>query len=155
MVKRVNKINLSERLKGLNKVVNAGFLPNKTYPDDTPVALIAIVQDQGSVSKGIPPRSFMKPAMEFNKNRLSNLVRFEVVRILNGNSNAENLYEQVGALMVGAIKREISLVNSPPLNSATIAARDRRHCAGADSEKPLIDTGHMLNSVDFEVVNET
>ena len=50
---------------------------------------------------------------------------------------------QVGALIAGQLQKSINETNNPPLSPRTIARK------GFD--KPLIDTGHMWNSVNFEV----
>lgn len=155
MVKRIKNVDLKNKLKGLNKTLEAGFLDNKTYPDGTPVALVATVQNFGSVANNIPPRPFMTPAIENAKEKLSKLAKFEAVKILNGESNADVLYNKAGLMLVGAIQEAIIDVTNPKLKASTQKARDRRHYSGSDSTKPLIDTGHMLASVDFRVSNET
>ena len=38
--------------------VRVGFLEGSTYPDGTPTALVAAVQNFGAPARGIPPRPF-------------------------------------------------------------------------------------------------
>ena len=49
----------------------------------------------------------------------------------------------VGSGIAGQLRDSIIATNSPPLAASTIARK------GFD--KPLVDTGHMLDSVDYEV----
>lgn len=155
MVKRIRHVDLLERFKGLEKTVKAGVFDNKTYPDGTSVALVATVQEYGSVVNNIPPRPFMRPAVEDNQARIKALAKSETLKILNGKSTPYNLYQSMGMLLVGAIQEKITTVTTPKLDQSTINARNRRFHNGKDSQKPLIDTGHMLASIDFEVIDET
>jgi len=38
--------------------VKVGFLEGSTYPDGTPTALVAAIQNFGAPARGIPPRPF-------------------------------------------------------------------------------------------------
>ena len=49
----------------------------------------------------------------------------------------------MGEGIKGQIQQSITDMNDPPLADATVAAKG--------FAKPLIDTGHMQNSVDYEV----
>ena len=57
---------LAAKLKELAEMVakpatlRVGFLENAKYPDGTPVAMIAAIQDYGSPNAGIPPRPFFR-----------------------------------------------------------------------------------------------
>jgi hypothetical protein len=60
---------LGAKLREIGRCLSAGelqvgFMENADpYPDGTPVALVAAVQEFGSPSNGIPPRPFMRPAV--------------------------------------------------------------------------------------------
>lgn len=118
--------------------LRVGFLEGATYPNGTSVALVAAVQNFGSGA--IPPRPFFSNMITAQApgwaGKLGNLLK------LNG-YNANTALNLMGAGIKGQLQREIGRTNSPPLAPATIAAK------GFD--KPLIDTSHMWNSVDWEV----
>ena len=42
-------------------VLRVGFLEGATYPNGTPVAMIAAIQEFGAPKAGIPPRSYFRP----------------------------------------------------------------------------------------------
>lgn len=122
--------------------VRVGFLEGATYPDEygTPVATVAAVQNFGAPSRGIPPRPFF-----------SNMIRDKspgwgpsLGRILKANNyDADTALDLMGEGIKGQLQQSIVDTNEPPLAESTIAAKG--------FEKPLIDTGHMFNSVDYEV----
>lgn len=120
--------------------VSVGFLDNATYPDGTSVALVAAVQDFGSLSQGIPPRPFFRNMVQAESPGWPNAL----AKLLVANNYDANLaLGQMGAGIAGQLRQSIVNTNSPPLAPATIARKGHA--------KPLVDTGHMLQSVDFEV----
>ena len=50
---------------------------------------------------------------------------------------------QTGEAIAGQLRESIINLTEPPLAPATVARKG--------SDKPLVDTGHMLASVDYEV----
>lgn len=119
--------------------LRVGFLEKATYPDGKPVAMIAAIQNYGSGH--IPPRPFF-----------SNMVRSKskdwpkaLAPLLKANDyDATLALRLMGEGIKGQLQQSIRDTNTPPLAPSTIARK------GFD--KPLIDTGHMINSVDYEVV---
>ena len=57
--------------------------------------------------------------------------------------NAPHALAKVGDGIKGQLQQSIVDLTDPPLAPETIARKG--------SAKPLVDTGHMLNSVDYEV----
>ena len=128
------------RLSTNASAVKVGFLAGATYPDGTPVAMIAAIQNFGAPSRGIPPRPFF-----------SNMVRGKgpewpaaIAGLLKANDyDALRTLQQTGEAVAGQLRQSIRDTNAPPLAPSTIRRK------GFD--KPLIDTGHMWNSIDYEV----
>jgi hypothetical protein len=120
--------------------VKVGFLAGATYPDGKPVAMIAAIQEFGAPAMGIPPRPFFR-----------NMIRTKspewpaaVIGLLKTNDyDALRTLQQTGEAIAGQLRQSVVDTNSPPLARATIRRK------GFD--KPLVDTGHMLNSIDYEV----
>lgn len=121
--------------------VRVGFLEGSTYPDGTSVPMVAAIQEFGAPKAGIPPRPFFRSMIAAKKGEWGEAV---------GKLLADNGYDAQKALglagqgIKGQLQRSINETNAPPLAQATIDAK------GFD--KPLVDTGHMWNSVDYEVV---
>ena len=121
-------------------VLRVGFLEGATYPDGTPVALVAAVQNWGAPSRGIPPRPFFTNAVEKHKDEWPRALRL----ILKATDyNLQRSLGQMGELIKGQIQASIRDTNAPPLAPATVKAKGLT--------KPLIATSHMLNSVSYEV----
>lgn len=117
-----------------------GFLENARYPDGKPVAMIAAIQEFGAPRAGIPPRPFFRNAIAKHSPEWPGAI----AGLLKANDyDAERVLGITGAAIAGQIRQSIIDTNSPPLAESTI--RRKGHA------KPLVDTGHMLNSVDFEV----
>jgi hypothetical protein len=169
---------LEARLKALaDKVSNpgtlrVGFLEGATYPDGTPVALVAAIQNFGAPARGIPPRPFFSNMIAQNKDawgeRLAAILKAQGM-------DAKRALKLMGAGIKGQLQQSIVDTLSPPLSpitlmlrkmkyadpelevtGATVGEAARRVAAGESLEgvptKPLVDTSHMLMSVDYEVV---
>lgn len=120
--------------------LKVGFLEGSTYPDGTPVPLVAAVQNFGSSSRGIPPRPFFSNMIREKKTGWAPAI----AKNLKANDyDVKKTLNQAGEAIAGQLRQSIVDTNAPPLKPATIARKG--------FEKPLVDTGHMLNSVDYEV----
>lgn len=147
---------IARKLTGGQPQLRVGFLEDATYPDkdNTPVAMIAAIQNFGAPSVGIPPRPFF-----------SNMVRDKspgwpeaiVKNIKRTRYDVQQTLRLVGEGIRGQLQQSIRDTNSPPLAESTLEGRGvggmvynpkDKKTFGA---KPLIATGHMINSVDFEV----
>lgn len=133
---------LAEIAKNVTKAakVDIGFLENSTYPDGTSVPMVAAIQEFGAPSRGIPPRPFFRNMIAAKSGEwpeaIANLLRaneYDVAATLG----------QAGEAVTGQLRQSIIDTNSPPLSQKTV---DRK---GFD--KPLVDTGHMLNSINYIV----
>lgn len=120
--------------------LKVGFLANATYPDGTPVAMIAAIQDFGAPKVNIPPRPFFRNMVRKKKREWPKAI----ADLLRANDyDAAKTLELTGQAIAGQLRQSIIETNEPPLKPATVARK------GFD--KPLVDTGHMLNSIDHEV----
>ena len=161
---------LAQRL-GRSGTVRVGFLEDATYPDGTSVAMVAAIQNFGAPGRGIPPRAFFSNMIT----RQSPQWGARFARILA--STDYDVGKSLGLMgegIKGQLQQAIVETNSPPLSAITLMLRKmkaddpnlvvtgatvgeaaRRVAAGEDvsgvSTKALVDSGHMLNSVDYEV----
>ncbi|MXV35962.1 MULTISPECIES: hypothetical protein [unclassified Saccharibacter] len=142
---------------GKKKAVKVGFFENATYPDGTSVAVVAATQEFGSPAQNIPARPFMRPAFDERHEQWGKAIT-GVLKTSNG--NVEGALERGGAAAAEDIKKAIQAVHDPMLAVSTIEARLRDwEETGAfekdkDLQKPLIRTGHMLNSVSYQVEDD-
>jgi hypothetical protein len=137
---------LEARLKELaEKVSNpgtlrVGFLEGSTYPDGTSVPMVAAIHNFGAPGAGIPPRPFFSNVVAKGRRTWGAAL---VTLLEQNNYDAKKSLRMMGEGIKGEIQKEITNGSFAPLKPATVRRK------GFD--KPLVDTGHMLNSVDYEV----
>lgn len=134
-----------------SKKLEVGFFEHSAYEDGTPVAGVASVQEFGSVANHIPPRPFFNPAIESNEKKYAKIMAKNFEQVIEGNLTTEQALGRLGEFAKGDIQESIRAVDSPPLSERTIARRAEKHSKGKFSTKPLVDTGLMIQSVDYEV----
>lgn len=133
---------LAKIAAGVSKpaTLSVGFLEGATYPDGKSVAMVAAIQEFGAPSRGVPPRPFFRNMIAAKSPEWPKAVG----DLLKANDfDAEKTLGQTGEGIKGQLQQSIIDTNSPPLAQSTIDAKG--------SAKPLVDTGHMLNSVDYSV----
>lgn len=120
--------------------VSVGFMEGATYPDGTSVAGVAFWDEFGIPSHGQPPRPFFRNMIAKESpgwgRKLAGALKFT-------NYDGNKALGIMGADIKGALQQSINDFTTPGLAPSTIAAKG--------FAKPLIDSSHMLNSVDFEV----
>lgn len=120
--------------------VKVGFLAGATYPDGTSVPMVAAVQEFGSPTNNIPPRPFFRNMIADKSPEWPDAI---AGLLQSTNYDVNKTLALTGEAIAGQLKQSIIDLVDPPLVPATIARK------GFD--KPLIDTGTLLNSVDYEV----
>lgn len=147
---------LSDHLKELDgKVAKAGWFASSVYPNKTPVAYVAIIQEYGYAEGNIPPRPFMRPTVARETNEWRALMLSGSKAILKGNATLYEVMNGIGGKAAGDVAKTISQVFSPPLKPKTILARARRKAQRVRGkplitgtlQKPLVDTALMINTV--------
>lgn len=127
-----------------------GILNNLKYPDGTSVALVGSVQEFGSITNNIPPRSFLRmPLTEKRKKLLKDIGKSQGIAKFIDGGNIEKLFQTIGAIGVGIVQQafETKGFGKWAENKPQTAKRK-----GSDS--PLIDTGLLRKSVTFDVVKK-
>lgn len=120
--------------------LRVGFLNGATYPDGTSVPMVAAIQEFGAPSRGIPPRPFFRNMVAAHSHEWPAKLG---QALQNAGMNPTQAMGQMGALISGELRQSIADTNDPPLAASTIKRKG--------FAKPLVDTGHMLGSIDFEV----
>lgn len=106
------------------------------------VAGLAAIHEFGT--SAIPARPFLAQAFDENLQKVTAMIKAEESAILEGKRTTKQALEKLGAFYQGAIKTIFLRGQFAPLKPATIARKG--------SNKPLIDTGQLRGSVDFEVI---
>ena len=131
---------IAKALGAKPSVLRVGFLENAKYPDGKPVAMIAAIQNFGAPKANIPPRPFFSNMIRDNSAKWP----VAIAKILKSTGyNAERTMVMLGMGLKGQLQKSINEFEGAPLKPATVRRK------GFD--KQLIDTAHMLNSVDFEI----
>lgn len=115
-------------------VLKVGFLEGATYPDGTPVALVAAVQNFGAPSRGIPPRPFFSNMVAEKQSEWGPALG----ALLAKGYSVEDALNLLGEGIVGQLQQSIVDTNDPPLAASTVKAK------GFDT--PLIDDSIMINA---------
>nr|DAH26282.1 MAG TPA: virion morphogenesis protein [Caudoviricetes sp.] len=141
----------------------AGWFESARYDNGVPVAQVAIYNEYGT--SRIPPRPFMRPTVESQKQEWARATGKVVSQVLRGKMSAEQGMTLVAQKAAGDIRQTISRVDSPPLSPITLLLRQwrkegkeitgrtvgeaaravhRGERAEGVSTQPLNDTGYMI-----------
>lgn len=153
------------------KTVRVGFLAGATYPDGTPVAMIAAIQEYGAPRAGIPARPAFRQMIAAKHGEWGPATAAELKA---NHYDAALTLDRVGAAVAGQLRESYADLQSPPLSPVTLMLRKmfgndhsairgrdvaeaRRRVATGESTagvstKPLVWTGHLFNTIDHEVV---
>ncbi len=130
-----------KELKKLAKMeVRVGFQGDETYDDGVSVAEIAAFNELGT--SDTPARPFMKQSFEKHEKELQAACDQVNKAIIAGRS-AEQALDVLGVTAKGIVQEEIADGDFAPNAPSTVKKKG--------SDKPLIDTGHMRQSVNYVV----
>jgi hypothetical protein len=168
---------LMKRLAEISKQVSkpgtlrVGFLEGGTYPDGTSVPMVAAIQEFGAPRARIPPRPFMRTTVAKHEGEWGDQLAAQLVGT---DYDVEKALGLMGDLIRQEIVDSIIAVSAPPLSEVTrmlrmmksqdqslvvtgktvgeaaarVAAGER---ATGINEGILKETGHLMNTVDYEV----
>jgi hypothetical protein len=102
--------------------------------------MVAAVNEFGAPKAGIPPRPFFRGMIAAHKGEWPNAM---AALLKENNYDAARVLQLTGEAIAGQLRQSIVDTNSPPNAPSTIARKG--------AAKPLVDTGHMLASIDYEV----
>lgn len=165
---------IAKRIGDGKATLKVGFLEGATYPDasGTPVAQAAFWLNYGT--KSAPPRPFFTDLIAAKADSWGDALGRILVR---NDYDLDKSLKQLGEGIAGQVRQAIIDLDSPALSPVTIMLRKMlkdnpnleitgatvgeaaaRVAAGEDvsgvSTKVGVATGHMLNSVDYEVTND-
>lgn len=128
---------LSKRIAKASKV-RVGFLEGATYPDGTPVALVAASNEFGT--SRIPARPFFRNMIAAKSKDWPEATGDA---LKTHGFDAKAALDVVGEGIKGQLQQAIVDFDGVPLSPKTIKRKQ--------SAKQLVESGHMLQSVDKEV----
>ncbi len=151
-----------------SKQLKVGFLEGSTYLDGTSLPMVAASNEFGNPARGIPPRPFFRNAISENSDKWAENAE-QLMKSYNGNTDM--VLDLMGSIIRDDVMRSIDNLSSPALSPVTILLRSRfpmrsgmtfndvlkaredvkKGITGSGHDNPLIWTGEMQNSVDYEV----
>lgn len=125
---------------GDGKTLRVGFLEGATYPDGKSVPMIAAANEFGDPAMNRPPRPFFRNMIADKSPEWPE----DLVKIAEATGyEAETMLGLMGEHIKGQLQGSIRDLMEPALSPVTIAKKG--------FSKPLIETSHMLNSVDYDI----
>lgn len=146
-----------ERVKIKDARVKVGVLASgkggerEVGPDGTPgdltVAEIAAIHEFGTQDRSVPERSFLRSTFDEKREELAKMGKALLLRVLDGKLTVRQALEAMGMKLAAETKKKITAGAGipPPLRPSTVAAKG--------SDRPLVDTGRLLNAITWAVEN--
>jgi hypothetical protein len=131
---------IQQALKLDGKGVKVGIRRGKGSHDGTDMLDIAVYNHFGTAT--IPARPFVSDCAEKNAGQIQEAQKRLVYRVYQGGLSADGALAELGAWYVNVQKGHILHGGWTPNAPATVK------CKG--SNKPLVDTGQLVNTVDWE-----
>ena len=143
---------LKAALAGLNGLEGkVGWFKSAVYPDGTPTALVAAVQEYGWPEHNIPPRLGMRATAAEKQGEWGQWAEGVSKQVLAGSMTGYTAMDSLGGKAAGDLRKHIANVTSPPLKPDTVKARlrgrDQGNVVSITIAKPLVHTGYLLNSL--------
>lgn len=120
--------------------VKAGILERAGKHEDSELSVAAVATFHEFGTERIPERSFFRSMQEQQR---ANITKF-ILDLKDGVVlKTDQALGLLGIFLVDLLKKQVDKTNQPPLSPRTISDKG--------SSKPLIDTGQMRNSIQYEV----
>jgi len=141
------KFNLKKKVKSFEDIiVKVGFPKESSETKSTDSEGVSAVfkATSNNFGLGIPKRPFMNIAFEKNKRDYRKIIikSFKKIESL----DMVKFSNKLGIKAQGDVQKEIIALRSPANSEATIKAKK--------SSNPLINSGHMLQSVTYQVIDK-
>lgn len=141
-----------DALAGGNSYAKVGVLADDSkggaHVDDTEElteAELAGILEFGTSDGRIPERSFVRSTFDEQREVLTDMGAKLLFQIIEGKISLGNALNAMGAKLAAEIKKKVTVEGVPPPNAeSTIEAKG--------SDRPLVDTGRMINAVTWQLV---
>lgn len=111
--------------------------------NDSEVDLCDVAMFNELGTSASPSRPFLRKSVDENADKINRFMKTQLQRIKNGDADAEDVMKAIGTFQKGLVQKKIRDGEFEPNAPSTISKKG--------SSKPLIDTGHMRQSVNFVV----
>ena len=132
---KIDDKDIYKELKKQHAKIEVGFLEGEKYPDGKSVAEVAAFNEFGGGHT--PPRPFMRTCCERRRNKWRKVIKDNLAK----NPDVRTTMAELAQVMVEDLKDYIKIWTYPPNAPSTIARKG--------FNDPLVDTGRMMNSVDW------
>jgi hypothetical protein len=150
---------LLEQLRELSKLqVRVGYQRGENTDEDSgaDIADIAMWNELGTVN--MPSRPFMRDSVDNHAGEIQAFCEAQLRAIAGGGQTAQGALNAIGSMQKGLVQNEIREGNFAPNSDITINGGWMRtpggkpfYVKGKGSNKPLIDTGRMRQSVNYVI----
>lgn len=136
---------LMESVAGLSEPTSiaVGVLERDAQTEDGAVTVLDVGTWNEFGTVGIPSRSFIRDWVDGNRKRAQGILKKLLQRVIAGELTEDAALEQFGAWAKGEIQARIARGVPPPNAASTVKRKG--------SSTPLIDTGILRSSIDYEV----
>lgn len=165
---------LGDKLAAMDGITGrVGWFEGSAYPDGTPIAYVAAINELGSPRNSIPSRSFMRSTADEENEKWKETANIVSSKILLGEITPQQGMELLCLKAEGDVAKKIASITAPPLSPITLGARKYRQqgkkVTGATigeiaqklkdgtlntsgvSDKPLVDSSLMINTLTHTV----
>lgn len=151
--KDLGKARIKKDVRGLNSYAALVGIPSTApRPVDRetkkPLAInmasLALIHERGSAANNIPARPFMKQTRQRAEGRFARLLRRLYKQVVDGKVRPFDGLSKLGMAYEGEMKNTFTTGSFTPNKPATIKRKG--------SSRPLIDTGHLRQSITSKVV---
>lgn len=110
---------------------------------------LGYIQDKGSPAANIPPRPWLEKGVESSQKETIRILKDTILNSFESKNSITKGLGKVGLIAQSSVKGYIkNKSNFTPLSKETVKQRKRK---GFSGRKPLIETGQLLNSVNYVV----
>lgn len=136
-IRQLEKMNA--RFKGPDSVRVGLPRGSNDYPDGTSVLMVGAVHEFGSPKLKIPQRSYLRSTLQEGKRKYKGIITKLSEKIVNGDEgmDKELALNLMGLQLQTDVREKITDIKDPPLKNR--------------EGNPLIDTGHLRQSIVFKV----
>ena len=134
-----------------SKVIAVGYPlgsegASASYPDGTPLLLVAAANNFGAPSRGIPARDFMTQGGVRALEKTAPIMKSLVKNLNKGKMTVDDILEQMGPVAVAEFQQTIIDISDPANTDKTIELKG--------SSNPLVDTGLLNQTLTYVIRSE-
>lgn len=128
--------------------VRVGYQQGKNFheEDGKKVDILDVAMFNELGTSRIPSRPFMRDSVDDNAESITKFCQSQLKSVTNGSKDAESALKAIGAMQVGLVQKTIKDGSFTPNAPSTIEKKG--------SDKPLIDTGLMRQSVHYVITDK-